>query len=265
MLRLSANLSTLFTEVPLLDRPAAAASAGFTAVELQFPYDVPSRKLAAACQAAAVQVVLINVPAGERATGELGLAALPGREADFKRAVAQAACYAEVLGCQRVNSLAGCCFDEAMRPQYWRTLIANTREAACSLSARGVGLLAEVLNPVDAPGFLLNRSADGERLLAEVGHPNLKLQFDLYHRVAAGEDWVAQLQQQLAHVGHIQFSDYPGRHQPGTGRLDWSAAFQLLKGLNYPGHVGCEYFPVGPTVESFAWLALINGAGDPDV
>ena len=133
MLRLSANLSTLFTELPLLERPAAAASAGFSAIEFQFPYEIPACELAAACRAARVQVVLINVPAGDRAAGELGLAVLPGRQADFRQAVTQAADYAEAIGCRQLNSLAGRRPDQAMQAECWRTLIANTREAAASL------------------------------------------------------------------------------------------------------------------------------------
>jgi hydroxypyruvate isomerase len=261
MLRLSANLSTLFTERPLLERPAAAAGAGFAAVELQFPYDVPASQLAAACRAAAVQVVLINLPAGDRDAGELGLAGLPGREAEFRAAVEQGAEYAGALGCRQVNSLAGRCLDPTLQTACWQTLIDNTRTAAARLSARGMRLLTEVLNPVDVPGFLLTRSTEGDRLLAEVDHPNLGLQFDLYHRVAAGEDWQAQLQARLARIGHIQISDYPGRHEPGTGRLDWPRIFDVLGELDYPGHVGCEYFPIGTTEESFGWRRLVGAAG----
>ena len=263
MLRLAANLSTLFTELPLLERPAAAARAGFSAVELQFPYDVEAAALASACVGARVQVVLINVPAGDRAAGELGLAGIPGRQAEFLEAVANAADYARVLGCHQVNSLAGRSPDAGMRGRCWDTLVHNTWHAAEYLSKRGVGLLAEVLNPVDVPGFLLGRSTDGERLLDQVGHPNLRLQFDVYHRVAAGEDWAAELHRQLPRIGHIQFSDYPGRHQPGTGHLDWPHAFGVLRALDYAGHVGCEYFPLGPTVASFDWRQLASATDDP--
>lgn len=257
MLRFAANISTLFTEVPLLERPAAASAAGFSAVEVQFPYVVPAAALAGACANAGVECVLINLPAGRVEAGELGLACLPGREAQFADAVGLATDYARALRCHQVNCLAGNRPTGEARSRCWEVLVGNAGDAAGRLAAAGIRLLVEPLNPVDFPDFLLGRVADADELLAAVDHPNLYLQYDAYHRRAAGDDWLGGLEQRIARIGHIQFSDYPGRHEPGTGELDMARLFALIDGLPYAGWTGCEYRPSGATMDSFGWRALI--------
>jgi hydroxypyruvate isomerase len=260
LLRFAANISTLFTEVHLLERPAAAAAAGFIAIEVQFPYAVPAAELAAACTAAGVECVLLNLPAGRLEAGELGLACLPDREAQFADAVGLAIEYARALRCHRVNCLAGNQPAGHIRSICWEVLVANARIAAERLAAAGMQLLVEPLNPVDFPRFLLGRIAGGDELLAAVAHPNLKLQYDVYHRRAAGDDWLGGLAERVATIGHIQFSDYPGRHEPGTGELDMARLFALIDKLPYDGWTGCEYRPSGATRDSFGWRALLSRA-----
>lgn len=254
MLKLSANISTLFTELPLLERPAAAAAAGFNAIEIQFPYAVAAADLAAAAKAADVECVLLNMPAGDLTNGELGLACLPGRQQQFADAVQLAIDYAQVLGCKRVNCLAGNRPAGESHSHCWDVLVQNIQFAAERLAAADVQLLVEVLNNVDFPNFLLGKISDGDALLAAVKHPNLALQYDVYHRRAAGDDWLEGLEPRLDRIGHIQFSDYPGRHEPGTGELDMAQLFALIERLPYTGWTGAEYKPSGATRDSFAWM-----------
>jgi hydroxypyruvate isomerase len=260
MLRFAANISTLFTELPLLERPAAAAKAGFSAIEMQFPYVVAREDIAAARAAADVEFVLINMPAGDLAAGELGLACLPSREAGFAEAVEQAIVYAQALGCQRANCLAGNLPRGESHAHCWNVLVKNIEFAAEKFAAAKIQLLVEVLNNVDFPNFILGKISDGDALLATVKHPNLALQYDVYHRRAAGDDWFEGLEPRLDRIGHIQFSDYPGRHEPGTGELDMRKLFASIERLPYAGWTGAEYKPFATTIESFAWREwIING------
>lgn len=251
MLRFSANISTLFTEWPLLDRPAAAADAGFAAVEMQFPYEVEADALAAACAKAGVPMVLINLPAGDRTRGELGLACLPDRAAEFAAGVEQAITYAKALGVDRVNCLAGRLPaglpDDAV-------LIANIRHAAERLAAEDILLLVEPLNRRDHPDFALAGLAEADALITAVDHPNLALQFDAHHLHAAGDDWQAAFVARAGTIGHLQFSDFPGRHEPGTGELAIDRLFELVAASPYRGWTGAEYRPSGATLDSLGWF-----------
>jgi hydroxypyruvate isomerase len=260
VLRLCANISTLFNELPPLERPAAAAAAGFAAVEMQFPYALARNDLASACHAAAVEVVLLNMPAGDISAGELGLAGLPGREADFADAVQRSVDYSLALGCTRVNCLVGNLPHGQSQSCCWKVLVENLRVAADRMARHGILLVTEVLNAIDFPRFQLTISSDGDALIDAVGHANLKLQYDVYHRRAAGDDWLGGLAKRIGRVGHIQFSDYPGRHEPGTGELDIARLFNTIATLPYEGWTGCEYRPTGATADSFGWRALISSA-----
>jgi hydroxypyruvate isomerase len=257
MLRLSANISTLFGEWPMLERPAAAAAAGFAAIEIQFPYDVAAEDLAAACCMAGVEVVLHNLPRGSADAGDLGLACVEQRRDEFLVGLERAAAYAAALGCKRLNCLAGNVPIGETLPRCWDTLTENLRLAADRLGDAGIMLLVEVLNPVDFPAFLLTRSAHGDALIEAVAHPNLRLQYDVYHRRAAGEDWFDGLISRIDSIGHIQFSDYPGRHEPGTGELDMRRFFATIAALDYDGFTGAEYLPTSRTMDSFGWRDMI--------
>lgn len=255
MLRFSANLSFLFLERPFLERFAAAAACGFKGVEFHFPYAFPLDEVADAARRAGVEVVLFNFPAGDWAAGERGIACLPERVGEFCDGVAEAARYAEGLGCARVNCLAGrrpAGVDEGLLTQ---TLVDNLRYAADELAPTGGQVLIEPLNSRDTPGFLVNRTAQALALLDAAERENLFLQYDIYHAQVMEGDLARTLETHLPRIGHIQLADNPGRHQPGTGEINFPFLFRHLRKLGYPGWIGCEYVPTGPTVDSFEWMS----------
>ena len=258
MLRISANISTLFNELPLLDRPGAAASAGFAAVEVQFPYVVGGNDLAKGCSDAGVDMVLLNISAGRLDEGELGLACLPDRESDFRYAVEEAIAYALLLRCPMVNCLAGNIPADATRSACWEILVRNLRYAAARFETEGIRLLVEPLNRRDHPAFILAGIEEAAELLSDVAHPNLSLQYDAYHMRAAGEDWLGEIARHRGAIGHIQFSDFPGRHEPGSGDMDMAALFQTISASDYTGWTGAEYRPSGTTPESLGWFADLS-------
>lgn len=255
MPRFSANISVLFTECEPLERFAAAAKAGFAAVEIQFPYDHPPEELAKAREAAGVEVALFNIPAGDMPAGERGIACLPGREEDFRAGVARAAEYAEALGCQRVNVLAGLLPQGLDRETALDTLAGNLQFAGQAMARRGVRVLAEAVNDTTMPGFVVNRTSDAVAVTERAGHPDLAIQADIFHMAMMGEDIVPALTLSAPYLGHIQFADAPGRHEPGTGTLDFAAIFDCLDAIGYDGWVGAEYQPSGTTIASLGWLA----------
>ena len=246
MPRFSANISTLFGEVELPERFEAAARAGFRAVELQFPYAWDQRLLSEAATRAGVEVVLINLPAGDHAKGERGIACLPKRTAEFRSGVAHAIDYATALGCPRMNCLAGVAPREADPSELRHTFISNLRYAAGELARSGMTLLID-------PGFFLNRSAEAFALAREAGADNLKVQYDFYHMRVMGDDLAASIEANLPRIGHMQFADVPGRHEPGTGEIAFPELFDRIDRLGYRGWIGAEYTPTGRTEDSLAW------------
>lgn len=261
MPRFSANLSLLFTERPLLDRFAAAKAAGFAAVELQFPYAEAKEALAARLDASGLPLVLHNLPAGDWAAGERGLACVPGREAEFREGVARAIDYADALGCPRLNCLAGLAPPGVERTRVIATLTENLAFAADALGRAGLRLLVEPINDRDMPGFVLNRLDEAAAVIAAVGADNLFLQADLYHMAMMGEDLPARLAAHAPRIAHVQIADAPGRHEPGTGGLDFPGVFRHLDALGYAGFVGCEYVPAAGTEAGLGWMSDARLAG----
>ena len=253
MPRFSANISMLFREVELPERFEAAARAGFKAVEIQFPYDWSQRQLADIARHAGVEVVLINIPAGDSQKGERGIACLPGRVAEFREGVGRALEYAVALGCRQMNCLAGVAPPDADGARLRETYASNLRYAAGELARHGMTLLVEPISTHTVPGFYLNRSADALAIIAEVGADNLKLQYDLYHMRIMGDDLAVAIETNLPRIGHMQFADVPGRHEPGTGEIDFPALFELVDRLGYRGWIGAEYVPAGKTEDGLAW------------
>lgn len=254
MLRFSANLSMLFTEVDFPDRFARAARAGFKGVEYLFPYSWKKEELAAALTGNGLLQVLFNLPAGDWAGGERGIACLPGREGEFREGVGQAIGYARALDCPQVNCLVGMPPAGAPPEQVRRTLIDNLRFAAAALEAEGRRLLVEPLNARDVPGFYLYGTGSALALIAEVGHPNLYLQYDLYHMQVTEGNLMETMERHLGRIAHIQIADNPGRHEPGTGEINYPNIFHFLEGKGYAGWIGCEYKPLGNTEEGLAWM-----------
>jgi hydroxypyruvate isomerase len=252
--RVSANLSMLFTEVPLLERFGRAAKAGFSRVELQFPYEAPIEALQAQLQAHSLQLVLHNLPAGDWAAGERGIACLPGREAEFREGVARGIAYAQALKVPRLNVLAGIAPAGVPDAVLRQTLVVNLRYAASALQAAGLELLIEPVNTRDIPGFWLDNMARALSVMDEVGADNLRLQFDVYHAQRSEGELAGTLSRHLPRIGHIQFADNPGRHEPGTGEIRFSFLWQHLKALGWRGGIGAEYKPSTTTEASLGWL-----------
>lgn len=251
-MRLIANISMLFTELPIARRLAAARAAGFDGVEIQFPEPANIAPLRAAIDTTGLPVVLINVPRG---TGdEVGLAALPGREDDFRAAVATCAGQAAALSVRKVNVLAGRPPQDADPAQCRRVLIANLRHAADTMARIGVRVMVEPVNPRDVPGFFLTGLDAALDLLEEAAHPNLFVQFDFYHMAITEPDLCAAIARAGSRIGHVQFADTPGRHEPGSGTVDFAAALRALRETGYDGAVSAEYLPAGDTTSNLGWM-----------
>jgi hydroxypyruvate isomerase len=248
--KLAANVSTLFPELGFLDRFAAAAQAGFRYVEFQFPYAFPAAEIGRAAREAGVQVVLHNLPAGDLAKGERGIACLPGREAEFRDSLEKAIGYAKAVGCPLLNCLAG--LAPADR-EHFDALVANVRFAARKLGAAGISLTLEAINTRTVPGFFLSRSAQAIDVLNAAGEGNAFLQYDLFHMQIMEGDLAATLERLLPRIGHIQLADVPGRHEPGSGEINFDFLLRHLDALGYSGWVGCEYNPQGDTLEGLKW------------
>ena len=254
MPRFAANLSTLFTEHPFMERFAAAAAAGFTAVEIQFPYAFPAAEIAAALRRSGLELVLHNLPAGHLEAGDRGLACLPGRIDEYRAAAMRALDYARALDCPRLNGLVGAPPGDADPELVRRTLIANLRESAAALGNAGITLLVEPVNDRDNPGYLLTRSADALAVIDAVGADNLRLQFDCYHMQIMEGDLARSLEAHIDRIGHIQIADNPGRHEPGSGEINYAFLFRRLDELGYAGWIGVEYHPLTTTAEGLGWI-----------
>lgn len=245
MLRFTANLSLLFTEVPLIERFAAARAAGFDAIEIQFPYDLSIGEIHQELERHELELVLINVPAGDLMQGGDGLAGVPGREQLFERAVMQTVPYAQQLGVRRINVLAGRQPEDGDLLHCLHTLAANARYAAEVFHGIDVVTTLEAINTFDMPRFLISNIAQMQEILEAADHPSLKMQFDCYHLARMGEDLIAGLRENIANIGHIQFADTPGRGAPGSGDIRYEQIFRYLAELPYNGWCGAEYRP-GP-------------------
>ena len=258
MPRFAANLSFLYGELAFPERCAAAARDGFRAVEFAFGYDFDRHDLAARLVDHGLQQVLINAPPGDLNAGERGLAGLPGREADFRRALLeQALPYALALRCPRIHVMAGVLPAGADRLVHRATFVANLAWAAAQAADAGIELLIEPINARDIPGYLLNRQDDAHAIVAEVGAPNLKVQMDLYHCQIVEGDVAMKLRQYLpsGRVGHLQIAGVPERHEPDRGELNHPYLFALIDELGYKGHIGCEYRPAAGTSAGLGWMA----------
>ena len=258
MPRFAANLTMLFTEVPFLDRFERAARAGFGSVEFLFPYAHAPGELAARVKGNRLKVVLHNLPAGDWEAGERGIACLPDRVDEFRAGVANAIEYATALGAPQLNCLAGKvplgASDEMLR----KTFVANLKFAAAELKKAGLKLLIEPINTYDIPGFYLNRTAQAISIMDEVASDtkadNLFLQYDIYHAQRSEGELAATLEKHIARIAHVQVADNPGRHEPGSGEINYDFLFKQLDKLGYRGAVGCEYKPATSTEAGLGWL-----------
>jgi hydroxypyruvate isomerase len=253
MPKLAANVSTLFKELPFLERFAAAARAGFQAVEYQYPYACEAADLAAAARDAGLQVVLHNMPPGDPARGEHGTGCLSGREARFRDDLEKGIAYARAAGCPRLHCMAGVPAQGSDAREANAVFIANLRHAAQRLAQAGMQLLIEPLSDATVRGYFLSGSAQAVRILDEVGMPNAWLQYDLFHMQRMEGNLADTITRLLARIGHMQIADVPGRHEPGTGELNFEFLLGHIDRAGYSGWVGCEYNPRGDTVEGLKW------------
>lgn len=254
MPRFAANLSMMYNEVPFLERFAAAAADGFEAVEYLFPYEHPPQEIAARLQAHGLTQALFNLPPGDWAAGERGIACHPGREAHFAQSVQQALPYALATGCTRLHAMAGLLPADVSPAQARTTYVANLRAAARTLAPHGITLLIEPINTRNMPGYFLNFQQQAHDVVAEVGESNLKVQMDFYHCQVMEGDLARRLEKHIAGVGHVQIAGVPDRHEPDSGEVAYPYLFDRLDALGYTGWVGCEYIPAGPTSAGLGWL-----------
>jgi hydroxypyruvate isomerase len=256
-LKFSANLSFLFSERQFVERFAAAHAAGFDAVEFHFPYAEDQVVLAEVALTSGVEVALFNLPAGtdaEWTAGQRGIAADPHRMAEFQDGVGLAIEYATTLGCPRLNCLAGIPPHNVAAERAREILVENLRFASSICKRAGIQLLIEPLNTHDTPGFLVPTTAAAVSIIDLVGSDNLALQYDIYHAQVMEGDLARTIERHLPKIGHIQLADNPGRHEPGSGEVNFPFLLGHLQRLGYSGWVGCEYRPSGDSEDSFAWM-----------
>ena len=254
MPKFCANLSLLFTEHEWPERFDAAAQAGFDAVEIQFPYHLEKQQLVDLLAKANQQLVLLNLPAGDWQAGERGIACLPGREQEFKQGVAQAIDYALATGCKQINCLSGIRPAE-LHPQQALALMAERLGyAADQLAEHQLQLNIEAINSYDIPGFLVDRSQIALELIQQLRRTNIRIQYDLYHMYRMEAPLQPKLESLLPQIGHIQIADHPGRHEPGTGKIDFLSLLNQLDALGYTGRVALEYNPMNSTSAGLGWL-----------
>jgi hydroxypyruvate isomerase len=258
MPQFAANLTMLFTELPFMDRFAAARKAGFEAVEYLFPYAYPREDLAAALRVNGLKQVLHNLPAGDWESGERGIACHPGRVNEFREGVSRAIDYATALGCPQVNCLAGKVPAGVAREHAHATFVGNLSFAAAALKQAGIRLLIEPINSFDIPGFFLTRTDQALAIIDEVGSDNLFVQYDIYHAQRTEGELAATLRNHLQRIGHIQLADNPGRNEPGTGEINYPWLFRHIDALGYRGTIGCEYKPKTTTHEGLGWLESLT-------
>jgi hydroxypyruvate isomerase len=253
--RFAANLSMLFTEVPFLERFDLARAAGFSYVEYLFPYEYKAAELKQQLVKNRLRQVLFNLPAGNWSGGERGIAANPKRVKEFRQGVANAVEYAVELGVTQLNCLAGKCQAGFDAGQQWAVLVDNVGYAANELHRKGLRLVVEFINSYDMPGSFLTRTEQVLQLIEAVDMSNVFIQYDVYHAQRSEGELAATLRRHIDRIGHIQIADNPGRHQPGTGEINYPFLFSELERLHYPGYIGLEYIPSPDSRSSLAWLA----------
>ena len=258
MPRFAANLTMLFTEMPFMERFAAAKSAGFVAVEYLFPYAYDKDALAQVLKTQDLVQVLHNLPAGDWDAGDRGIACDPDRRDEFRSGVSKAIEYATVLNCPQVNCLAGKLPQGVSHSAAHATLVENLTYAAAQLKAADLRLLIEPINHFDIPGFFLTTTAQAAKILDEVGSDNLYIQYDIYHAQRMEGELGSTLEKMLSRIGHIQLADNPGRNEPGTGEINYAWLFKHIDAIGYTGWIGCEYKPKTNTQQGLGWRTALT-------
>ena len=258
MPRFAANLTMLFTEMPFMERFAAAKSAGFDAVEYLFPYAYDKDALAQVLKTQDLVQVLHNLPAGDWDAGDRGIACDPARTDEFRSGVSKAIAYATALNCPQVNCLAGKLPQGVSHSAAHAALVENLAYAAAQLKAANLRLLIEPINHFDIPGFFLTTTAQAAKILDEVGSDNLYIQYDIYHAQRMEGELGGTLEKMLSRIGHIQLADNPGRNEPGTGEINYAWLFKHIDAIGYTGWIGCEYKPKTSTQQGLGWRTALT-------
>ena len=256
MAKFAANLSMLFTEVDFLERFDAAAQAGFSGVEYLFPYAFDAEQIKQKLEQNNLTQVLFDLPAGDWDAGDRGIACDPSRIEEFQSGVALAIQYAKVLGNTQVNCLAGITPAGVSQQDAHAAFVINLRYAAQALQEAGLRLVIEAINTRDIPGFFLNTTEQAKAVIKEVGSDNLFIQYDIYHMQIMEGDLAPTMSANIGQIAHVQLADNPGRHEPGTGEINYPFVLKHLDELGYQGWVGCEYKPKTTTTEGLDWLNL---------
>jgi hydroxypyruvate isomerase len=254
MPKFAANLTMLYTDSPFLERFARAKASGFHFIEYLFPYEYESTGLADSLEKYGLTQVLFNLPAGNWGAGERGIAVYPDRIDEFRRGVASAIQYAKALKCRQVNCLVGRRDEKIPQADQQRVMVENLRYASKMLAEQSIALVIEMLNPYDAPGFMIASPKVAFEVQEQVASPNLKIQYDVYHAQRNEGELAMTFQKNLPRIGHIQIADNPGRHQPGTGEINYRFLFDFIDKTGYTGYIGLEYVPQGTTEQSLSWI-----------
>jgi len=258
MLNFSANISTLFQELPLASRFPAAARAGFSAIEMWFPYEIASKVVASLLAENQLRCVGINSPAGDIRAGDWGLAADPSKFDIFKRSAHQAIVYAQEIGCSNVHVMAGLVAPQADRKLAWDNYL-QCIDFACTLAAQAsITVMIEPLNNIDRPRYLLNTQAQALEAIETLRKTNLRVMLDIFHLQRGEGNLIERMKKSLPYAAHVQIADNPGRHEPGTGEVNFEAVFKALQDANYSEYIGCEYLPLRTSEESFKWMANLR-------
>ena len=255
MTKLAANLTMLYNEVDFLERFDAAAQSGFTGVEYLFPYAYQKEQLAERLQRNRLVQVLHNLPAGDWAAGERGIACHPDRVGEFQEGVGKAIDYARTLECNQINCLSGIAPSGVDPKQVRATFVSNLRFAAEKLGAAGIKLLIEPINTFDIPGFFLSGTRQALDVIRDVGSNNLYLQYDIYHMQRMEGELASTIKSHLPQIAHLQLADNPGRNEPGTGEINYRFLFGFIDSIGYDGWIGCEYKPKAATMDGLGWRA----------
>lgn len=250
----SANLTTMFNEADFLERFEGASKAGFKYVEFMFPYDWDKKLVAEKLDKYGLKVVLHNFPAGDWAKGERGITCLPDRVAEFQSNVAKAIEYSEALRCSRLNCMIGLTPNGSTPEKIRQTCVNNLKFAAAALEKKNIRLLIEPINNIDMPGNYLIHTQQALDIIKEVNHPDIWLQYDIYHAQMLEGNLTKSIRDNIQKIGHIQLADVPGRHEPGTGEINFTNLFRFIDETGYNGLIGCEYKPIGKTEDGLEWI-----------
>jgi hydroxypyruvate isomerase len=253
MPKLNANLSMMFNEVGFIDRFGAAARAGFRGVEFLFPYDYPAAQIREQLERHKLEMVLFNMPPGDFAAGDRGLACDPAKISEFQTGVGKALEYATALGCKQLHVMAGLKPRGVNEQAMGETYIANLQFAGKELAKHGIRMLIEAINTRDIPGFYLNYSRQAFDIMHYAAVPNLFFQYDIYHMQIMEGDLAPTIEKNLSRIGHMQLADTPGRHEPGSGEINYAFLLRHLDKIGYRGWIGCEYRPAGKTEDGLGW------------